>query len=228
MKTLLIGLLSGYCCLWIAMASHAAPVTFRFEAVVNEVNQDPNPLVLPFAIALGDTITGTFTFEPLDVPSTAKKSEITQNFPMLFKVNSYSFSASSYLAISSDDILSDEDNGGPGIPDPPAPSDEIRLSRTLGDSLGDPQMTEWSFAIALFGDSTVLDGADFPAEVSTWQKFSEGSLRLTFINPLSMRSLIIRAALSPLQEIPEPGSSGIIVACLLACIFRRVRLASRG
>jgi hypothetical protein len=65
---LLFGICAG------SSSLHAAPVTLQFEAIVGPPRQGADGAVPPswnISLQPGDTISGTFTFEPHDAPSGA-------------------------------------------------------------------------------------------------------------------------------------------------------------
>src|SRR5918998_1705417 len=57
----------------------AAPVTLRFEGTIGPPRDGTFPIDLPFSFSEGDPISGSFTFEPKDVPSDVERTQILQN-----------------------------------------------------------------------------------------------------------------------------------------------------
>ena len=215
-------ILTVICVLTAAVPAVAETVTFAFEAEVVQVNRDPTPLDLPFDVEAGDTVRGTFTFEPLDVDSSVQTTEVNQPFEVTFDINSFSFSTTDYVAQSFDDALSDDDDGGDLAP--PGPEDVIRLTRTLGADLGDPLMLQWGFAFAFFGDENVLDGADLPGDIGPWQSFSEGSLIISFKDDATGNVDNLLSTVRVTGVVPEPASVALLFVGILAIpLLRLVR-----
>lgn len=203
-RTLLVTLL-----VLLANASTAAPVTLRFEALVSSVNTGSSPLDLPFNLQVGTTIVGSFTFDPINVDSTVKITQLTENHPIEFTIDSFSWASPSYSFESRDDVQGIEDNGGP-IGPPSLPRDEIRLKRDLEGALGGDWTAEWAFQLAFGGDAAVLDGADLPASAADWASFEAASLVLSFRDTGSTANLV--AQVVTVRIVPEPSS--VMILCM--------------
>jgi hypothetical protein len=68
---------------------HAAPITLRFEAVVGPPRQGFDgfvPTEWNIALQQGDTVSGTFTFEPFDAPSNETEHHTLQEFFLTLKI----------------------------------------------------------------------------------------------------------------------------------------------
>jgi hypothetical protein len=186
----------------------AAPVTLQFQATVGTPRQGVDGYVPPswnMPLAEGDTISGTFTFEPIDAPSDTFATKSTQHFDFTLAIGSHELRTTQYFVEVENDNFVDE----PPIVDE---FDGIRAwcgfagSRTQcnpanvapGDSI------RLAFGISLYGDSSLLDGPDLPGNEGVWQAFNLTELFVTFTDPSISRSYGFLATPSSFQFVPEP------------------------
>src|SRR5688572_4804849 len=66
--------------------SHAAPVTFRFEAEITDVAAGI-PFELPLSFAEGDVVHGRFSFEPQVAPAGSHRLESLQSLRFELNIN---------------------------------------------------------------------------------------------------------------------------------------------
>jgi hypothetical protein len=189
-------------------AIFAAPITFRFDAIVGPPRQGVDGRVPPnWGISLqeGDNVSGVFTFEPIDVAPNISETTIVQPFDFSIQIDSRILRTSKYDVQVSNDSVSDES---------PEPTDEISLGCSYfgGGVTCDPanisphDPREWAFGIATFGHSTLLDGADLPANPSVWQQMS-GEILVSIRDRNADQFYGFLATLTSIREIPEPNSS---------------------
>jgi hypothetical protein len=188
---------------------HAAPITLRFEATVGPPRQGFDGFLPPgwnISLQEGDTISGTFTFEPFDAAPNTSKTMLVQPFDFSFHIRDRTLTTSQYGIAVFNNSMSDE---------VPEPRDRISLGCSAGVNtpscipaiVAAPEPLDWTFLLNLEGDSSVLDGADIPADALVWQQliFSD-SMGLTFIDNSAHRSYGFTATPTIFEAIPEPGN----------------------
>lgn len=233
-KTLLIILLSGFGCLWAAAATQAAPVTFRFEAVIgppNTVSPLDVPFDLPFLYKEGDTISGMLTVEPIDAEPSIGTTSQFQNLDVAWNINGYHFATSHYRLVVQDNLFVID-----GIE---RPYDEIIVdcSPIVGSQAAcQPNMLEgsqdilWGFALGLAGDQTTLDGADIPSDSDTWNAFNLGrGLNMSFREASGTGIMRLSASLGYFAVVPEPTGM-VLLECgtiSFALLFGKASRAGR-
>jgi hypothetical protein len=208
-------------------ASLAAPVTLRFEATVGPPRQGVDASVPPnwnMSLQQGDSISGTFTFEPFDAASNTPKTTLVQPFDFSFHIKNRTLTTSQYVV----EVFNDHTSV-----DAPNPTDDINIGCSFlgGGTICAPATvspvdpTEWAFGIALFGDSTVLDGADIPSSPLVWQSFSFYDMDVTFRETFSNRFYGFAATPVSFQLVPEPTSAlQIVLAAVVFFLFARYTL----
>jgi hypothetical protein len=187
----------------------AAPVTLQFEATVGSPRQGADaPLPPNWNIDLqqGDTITGTFTFEPFDAASNTTKTTLVQPFDFSIHIKNRTLTTSQYGVEVFNNYISD---------DVPEPVDTILVGCPLllnqavctPGTVSPTDPVEWSFQLALWGDPSVLDGADIPADPIAWQQLIfEDSMGVTLIDDDARRFYGFLASPTSFQAVPEPGT----------------------
>lgn len=208
---------------------HAAPLTLQLKAIVGPPRQGADaPLPPSWNISLqeGDAISGTFTFEPFDAASNVSKTTQAQPFDFSIQIKDRTLTTSQYgIEVFNDRVLDDA----------PEPTDVINIGCSfLGGgaecnpatvSAGEP--IEWSFGIAMFGESAVLDGADIPADPLTWQELvPDNTMLVSFKHPVTGWSFGFLAAVKSFREVPEPTTC-VPIALSIMFIFGSRRVFCR-
>jgi hypothetical protein len=214
--------LIGLCCSSYATTS-AAPVTLQFEATVGPPRQGFDGMVPPswnVVLSQGDTISGTFEFEPLDVPATIARTALVEPHNFTVQIKSQQISTSQYGIEVDNDIFSDEQGF----------TDRILLgcsSNVAGaecmPSTVSTESLAWSFQLSLSGNSMLLNGADVPADPSVWQQliFDE-SFGVTFLDNNAGRSYGFIASPQSIEAVPELyGCAHIIIG--ISILYCRIR-----
>jgi hypothetical protein len=206
-------------------ASRAVPVTFRFDATIGTV-----PPGIPFDagidFALGDIISGKFTFDPSDGDGSMSFRAV-QPYNFLLNINgtllftpTFEIEATNNLFIISDcptgvDCLSgfvDElivgGGGLAGVEDEPALGFEPSQS---------------GFSILLDGMATVLGQASHPPTAEVWNDFDLRRQIAVFFEDGSGGAMAFVATIGEFMTIPEPPSAGLSVrvAALMSLNCRR-------
>jgi hypothetical protein len=209
----------------------AAPVTLHFEAIVGPPRQGVEGTIPPsWSISLqeGDTVSGTFTFEPFDAASSVAKTTLVQPFEFRIQIKTRSLTTSQYEIEVFNDFTSDE---------APEPKDNINTGCSF---LGGPvvckpgstapgETIEWAFGVAMFGDPTILDGADVPADPLAWRRFTFYDMGVSFFDVNTHRFYGFLATPQEFQLVPEPAAhlaGGLAIFMLILqrfCVFRRSR-----
>lgn len=216
----------------------AAPVTLRFEAQVASVFESNGGLALPFGVNIGETLSGTFAFDPSSMGS-----------PYL-PTGSLSFLVSGTYLTLSDYRIQVNNNDFPGpiditgrIADPlntpaidffPPINDNIIIS-ALTDGLpllgplpgsvsGHPELS-FSPQMVFAYDDAVLDSQALPSDPAIWNRFSFREMSLT-IRDASGGGSYIGAYIGQVRGVPEPESIGQMllgVGCLISLRAYRQR-----
>jgi hypothetical protein len=186
----------------------AAPVTMRFDATVGPPRQGVNGTLPPSwntSLQQGDTVSGTFKFEPFDAASNSYTTALVQPFDFSIQIKSRTLTTSQYGIEVFNDVMAD---------DVPMPYDSIHFGCSFfgGGVVCAPPTTsadesiEWAFGIAAFGDSMLLDGADIPADPIVWQRFvSDNTMLVTFNDSVEGFAYGFLATIDSMQAVPEPG-----------------------
>ncbi len=200
----------------------AAPVTFRFEATIDTVF-DTIPFVSGIDVAVGDSISGMFSFEPEEANGN-QSLEIVQPY-----VASIHVDGKNLVTPSSMQDLTLRSFNNRNIADfPPGLLDTIEVGGSLGPEdatvLPDVTPSSSSFRLSLFGDHSILDAASFPREPSVWNSFLFGRSILVGIRGESGKSLGINAVVREFALVPESETVSLAIAALvfsLSCRFKK-------
>lgn len=207
----------------------SAPVTFRFDATVGPPRQSFDGFVPPgwnISLQQGDTISGTFTFEPFDAAPDTYKTTLVQPFDFSIHIKSRTLTTSQYGIEVSNNIWIESDSIGV---DTSGPRDRISLACSAGAdtpscipaSVAAPEVLDWTFLLGIEGDSSVLDGADISADPSAWRQFDARSILVTFTDNGAHRSYGFQATPTSIDAIAEPASSLLLfLASALMVLFR--------
>ncbi len=191
--------------------SQAAPISLMFDAPIYSIVQ-LNATNLPFQLQVGDHIHGEFTFEPFEAASDVPMiTDTTQPFDARFQVGTQHLETTQYVLQSWNNV--------PSIDAPETSKDELYLACSFGGAascappeISDVSIMQWGFALTLLGDSTILDGADIPADPVTWNRFDSRSISLIFKNE-GIDVAIVVADVSLFAVVPEPSTMFLLGAC---------------
>jgi hypothetical protein len=159
---------------------------------------------LPFSFAEGDPISGSFTFEPVDVASSVETTELIQSGAWTLNVDSVRLHSDQYLMQVIDNGISDED---------PVPHDRIVLSCRIGSECQQGPINgysdvQWSFSMTLLGAGSILNGSDIPEDVGVWRQFTPGSILVSFQDTSIGRGTGFQATIDTFEGVPEQGTLG--------------------
>ncbi len=213
----------------------AAPVTFAFEASVGSISPGAS-FDSDIILAVGDVITGQFTFEP-NAGDGNSSFEVNQPYAFSLEINGVELSTAAYRATSRDDavilvdcidlscpsvldILELDGNGlsasnGTVLPNLASESSGFRLSLVAS---ADPNILDGNFdPIPLI---VVLDAATIPADVGIWNQFLGRSLQV-WLGDSQGGTFSLNATVGQFTVVPEPSSVslvsfGIIIVGLVA------------
>jgi hypothetical protein len=200
-------------------ASYAVPVTFIFQGVVTDVDA-LHPTPLPFSIQLGGPVLGKFTFEPVDVDSSVDATNTIQTLGAVLDLGSILLETSDYfLRVRNNSPMDDA---------PDQFTDDIWLGCSSSlfatcspQSVPNTTDINWRFTLPLFGDGSVLDGADIPADPSVWNQLTPGYISLAFQETGVADVLRIVVKVDRFSVVPEPTSSMLAMAIFFRCVFIR-------
>jgi len=181
----------------------AAPVTLRFEGAIGPPRDGTFPISLPFAITEGDPISGTFSVDPVDSPLGLARFEALMNHPWVLQIQS--------VELRSDSLIVQADNGLASLENP-IPEDRLVMNCLgVGTSCqpstipGFPNV-DWSFSWTFIGDANVLNGADIPGDVATWNGFSPSTILVSFQDRSTGRGTGFQAIINSFAIVPEPAA----------------------
>jgi hypothetical protein len=202
-------------CVW------AAPVTLQFRAVVGPPRQGSDGFLPPVwntSLQEGDTINGTFTFEPFDAAPNTSTTMRVQPFDFSLRISTYTITTSNYAI----EILNDHT-----FDDAPGPWDIINMGCAFrgGGTVCTPATIsstdpiEWTFNVGMLGAATLLDGADVPMDPVVWQQFQAYGMGVSFFDPRSNRYFGFSATPSCFQAIPEPNTLILVLIDILILVI---------
>jgi hypothetical protein len=224
---------------WCTMAAQlqATPITLAFDAIVGPPRQGTNALLPPdwgVTLVQGDTISGELTFDPLDAPSNVHQTSVVEKFQLTVQIKTRTLTTSQYS-------IEVDDNSNPIDSNGPFDSILIKCSLPGGGTVCAPsvvQSTEplqLAAIIALYAGPSVLDGADIPADVDTWQQFTWDNTMLVSLNDqVNFRFYGFLATIQSFRGVPEPSARlELILGAVLLFINRRTlksyfRVSSSG
>lgn len=205
--TALIGLFGA----WAAANRNAlaTPIALSYDAIVGPPRQGFDALIPPdwnISLQPGEKITGTFTFDPLDVLSTVHETSSIEPLPFEIHIKSKTLASSVYrIAVA--------DNSNPIDSD--GPFDNITFGCTLpgggtvctSSAVASSEPLQWAATLTLYGNSSVLDGADIPPGTNTWQQLASYNVMLvSLIGTTTLHSYGFLATIQSFQAVPEPTS----------------------
>jgi hypothetical protein len=221
----LVALVSVTCTM--ATQSYATPITLVFNAVVGPPWQGVDGFVPPsLSVSLqpGDSISGRFTFEPIDAPSSIHETKVTESFPFVINIKSASLASSQFYIKSRDNVHTDADTTtGDGSLN--FDSIEVGCSFSGGGTVCSPNSispadpTIWASAVSPLGNVAILDGADIPSDPGIWNQFvPTQAFSMTFYDPASKRYYGFIATVESFRAVPEPSTFfSFVLGTALAC-----------
>jgi hypothetical protein len=204
---------------------NAAPVTLAFEAIVGPPRQSFDGLVPPewnILLEEGDTISGSFTFDPFDANSDITNTTRLQPFNFSIHIKNRTITTSQYGIEVLNNVFSDELGRH---------TDRISVGCSAGAStpscipmvLSTPSQLNWTFLLGLDGESSILDGADISSDPFTWrQLIYPESFGVTFVDNIARQSFGFIASPITFEAVPEPISCfEVIIGTLFLLIVGR-------
>lgn len=207
---------------------HAQPVTLRFDATVHTVNRSPL-FDSDIHVAVGDVITGELTFDPSSNNSSSFVHFAVQPYQAMLIIDGHQFqtpdSKRDVRMFSFNNAFIFRDCRGNCVEyDFPVDTLEVTTSLEPVDplSLPDILLENSSFSLGLYGDTTVLDVARFPANSATWNAFILDRPISVTIRDNGDNVLGFGAIIGTFIAIPEPSTYGIgLVALFFLASARR-------
>ena len=196
-------------------AGHAAPITLAFSAQVTSIYESsPGVVDLPFTVSVGDSINGTFSYEPPPVGLPG-----VQAYELTFDIGNVQLRSQGY------EIFVKPGEFGP-VGGPVERFDQVVVGCSLSDSgtqcnpgtvPGNASASLWS-VMDLIGDYPSLTGFGLPADLSEWNRLTARSLELKFTPVSSIGLLRIGAIAGPFTVVPEPACSVLVSVCLVRLV----------
>jgi hypothetical protein len=190
-------------CLFHPSLTQAATLTFEFDAEIVNVPVG-NPFTLPLTYQVGDTIHGTFTFDP-NLGSAVDSNTIAsvQPFAIQFTIGGIAVGSSSHHIEAFNNTTIDDG----GFPEP---IDVIRIG--CSEPLCNPELQNVSSVepfrvrsqLQLVGNSSVMPAAEIPSDPSVWNAFLlDRKLTVGFDN-VGPGSMGFDAVIGNTAIVPEP------------------------
>jgi hypothetical protein len=198
---------------------HAEPVTFRFDAMITTVSPGI-PFDAGVQFALGDTISGEFTFDPAEVDG-GKSFSAIQPYEFILHINGVSLATPRFEieAINNLFIISDCPAGVDCLS---GFVDELIVGGAgLAGVENEPALgfepSQSGFCMLLAGTAIVLGLASHPPTADVWNDFDLRRQIAVFFEDGSGGTMAFGAAIGKFKTIPEPPSTGLgtIVAALM-------------
>jgi hypothetical protein len=225
MKSLLIILLSSFCCLWVAAGAYAGPVTLRFEATIHSVERTPS-FDSGIDVAVGDVITGQFTFDPTIKDPADLWHVVVQPYQAVLNIDGHQFQTPNSkrdLTLTSLNDATVIDN----VPEFEGLVDGLWVQGSLGLLnpliLPDISHNRSSFWLALYGGTTVLDVSRFPEDSATWNAFILQREIVVSIRDERGNGQHGYASVGTFVEVPEPSTFGFGLLAFVLLMFTHCR-----
>lgn len=201
-------------CLMTNEAMQAAPITLRFNATIQSLSTGI-PFDSGIDFAVGDVVSGQFTFEPQLGDGNAV-FESSHPYQFEFNINGSHFASPNYETEAVNNSL---------ITDFPLVNriDSIRLG---ADNLQAKNPAEFpnidplpsGFQMTLYGSDDVFAQASLPADVNTWNEFTLWRMVRVSFRDGNGNVVGFNAQLSPFVQVPEPSAIAIALVGLSAVI----------
>jgi hypothetical protein len=206
--------------------SDAAPVTFRFAAVVDHITP-LNGNAVPIAVELGDQVQAEMSFEPFDADTSSHNTNTIQELRAEFKIRSTLLRTETYFLRVSDNTPIDD-----------APPDETADHIVLGCSatgfvdcqpsaIPNNPMVCWDFSLSMFADGAILDGPDISDGAAVWNHFLPSSLVLTFRKTDGTDLALVAAGIESFVILPEPSTIILFLSSGVLLAYMRIPRTSR-
>jgi len=181
----------------------AAPVTFAFDAEVDQVTGNSDGLV---QVVPGDIIHGSFTYEP--TPFGVRSKQLND---LSFNVNGLQLASEVYEIILENDAALPSTAVFPGTPIFPGIIDAAHIACSFATNKCTPENIpsqiewKWSPFITFSGNSSILANEELTSDLN-WNGFGFRELQLRLENPSPDLGLSIQAIIGPLTLVPEPSA----------------------
>ncbi len=234
LAAILLAILFGTC-----STIEAAPVTFAFEAEIDFAVADPRVGSIPLIpINTGDTLTGSFSFDPnAPVISNDNPSVSVYMAELQIKLKDVEILTDSFSIEVFDDSFT---IGTPSLPPVFEDFDGIVLGCSLSLPAGcQPEITDVpgaglfrvSLELRLLGDLTVLESTEVPGSINLWNElgsFRSISLAFDAVEP-NVATVFYGATVGGLVAVPEPSTfSTVATIIFFGSLVLRSRFAVLG
>lgn len=212
-------------------ALQAAPMTLQFEATVGAPRQGVDDFVPPewgFTLAPGETVSGTFTFEPLDVPTNVHTTSVVEPMQYALYIKSQTLTTSQFGINVSDDSNPIDSNG---------PYDSISFGCSFGangavcspSTVASGGSLLLSMQTSLYGDPSTLNGADIPSDPNVWQQFmADNTMLVSMVDPVNFRFYGFLATVVSFRAVPEPSALfSFAFQGILTILIARTRISHK-
>lgn len=206
----------------LSAAAHALPITFSFSSTVSDVE-----VPLAGVAAVGDTIRGTFTFDPTALSAPSDAPGMRAIYPeagsaLTLTVGDYTARARGFYITILDDWTADGVFLG----------DRFLVATTAESQIEAPNVGEYafgSFALVVADPTgTMFDSVAIPTGTTAFEGRSyDSAVHVGFQKPLLLNAFLgagIRAEAPTLRTVPEPSTIALLGASLLSvCLTSRRR-----
>ena len=206
----------------LSAAAHALPITFSFSSTVSDVEAP-----LAGVASVGDTIRGTFTFDPAALSEPSDAPGMRAIYPeagsaLTLTVGDYTARATGFYIAILDDWTADGVFLG----------DRFLVATTAESQIDAPTVGEYAFGTfslaVLDPTGTMLDSVAIPTGTTAFEGLSyKSAASIGFQKPLFLNVFLgagIRAEAVTLGTVPEPSTIALLGASLLGvCLTSRRR-----
>jgi hypothetical protein len=200
---------------------YGAPITFRFDAMVTTVSPG-NPFDAGVQFALGDTISGEFTFDPAEGDGSKSFSAI-QPYDFILHINGVSLATPSFEIEAINDVLIISDFPPSGVVD-----QLILGANGLSWAENTPILSfspaHSGFAMSLDGAASILNqGSHPPGHI--WNSFDLRRRLNVFLRDGLGGAVGFQATVGSFTVIPEPSAVAIcfLIGMVVSIHFRPKR-----
>jgi hypothetical protein len=224
--TALVGLVSFAVGIFAPSATHAAPVTFRFEAVITNIF-NPDAFDPGIDISINDIVRGKLAFNPNEGDGSMSLVSI-QPHSFSLNIDDVTLSSSSYqLQATNNEIM---------VADPP--NDIVDSLQVQGSGLypvqaGNVPAIDFSsstFRLNLVSTSGILSQASYPADAEVWNSFQINRTLNVGLDGLGLNGagIGVQANIGQFSVIPEPAPIKIFLIAFVAICGRDFSGLARG
>jgi len=214
-----LAILLGWCSLL-----PAAPVTFRFDAEISEVQGDVVALNLPFPLEVGLSFTGQYEFQ-----SEQHLLNLVAGLPTNEALVRLFIGNSELLAATNFGILNDggpkDINGPPTVPSSSISLGYFSLTDVFPPDLGGRRGVA-GVGLTLVGPLGVLSVPEDILSVAVWNELT--ILRQLGLNFDRLGTVSARATIGNFVEVPEPSSMQLFAAILMGIGCYRLYFTERN